>query len=53
MYSYNFCIQKEQSIKYNAISYTPLESAVRPDIHPKSTLSHEGEPSGIWMTKDG
>ena len=35
------------------ISYTLLESAVRPDIHSQSSRSHEAEPSRIWMTEGG
>ena len=35
------------------ISYSLLESAIRPDIQPKSSRSHEAEPSAIWMTEDG
>ena len=35
---------------YN-ISYALLESAIRPDIQPVSSRSHEAEPSGMWMTE--
>ena len=33
--------------------YALLESAIRPDIQPKSSRSHKAEPSAIWMTEDG
>ena len=33
------------------VSYALLESAIRPDMQPKSSRSHEAEPSGIWMTE--
>ena len=33
------------------ISYALLESAIGPDIQPKSSRSHKVEPSGIWMTE--
>ena len=32
-----------------SISYSLLESVVRPDIHPKSSRSHEVELSGLWV----
>ena len=35
------------------ISYALLESAIRPDIQPKSSRSHKAEWSGIWMTEGG
>ena len=35
------------------ISYALLESGIRPDIQPKSSRSHEAEPSWIWMTEGG
>ena len=35
------------------ISYVLLQSAIRPDIQPKSSRSHEAEPSVIWMTGGG
>ena len=38
---------------WGIISYALLESAIRPGIQPKSSISHEGEPSGIWMTEGG
>ena len=37
----------------NTVSYALLESAIRPDIQPKSSRSHKAEPIGIWMTKGG
>ena len=41
------------SMKDDTISYALLESAIRPDIQPKSSISHEAEPSAIWMTEGG
>ena len=35
----------------STISYALFESAVRLDIHPKSSIYHEVEPSWIWMTE--
>ena len=32
------------------ISYALLESAIRPDMQPKSSRSHEAEPTVIWRT---
>ena len=32
-------------------SYALFERAIRPDIQPKSSRSHEAEPSVIWMTE--
>ena len=39
--------------KRKIISYALFEIAVRPDIHPKSSIFHEVVPSGIWMTEGG
>ena len=35
------------------VSYALLESAIWPDIQPKSSKSHQAEPSGIWMAEGG
>ena len=43
----NIAVACHQAI--HAISYTLLESAMRPDIQPKSSRSHKVEPSVIWM----
>ena len=35
------------------ITYALLEGAIRPDIQPKSSRSHEAEQTWIWMTEGG
>ena len=45
-----YLVRKMFSYLADTISYTLLEIANRPDIQPKSSKSHEAEPSGIWMT---
>ena len=41
---------KSRHIPLDIITYALLESAIRPAIQPKSSRSHEAEPSWIWMT---
>ena len=47
------CVYIDIGIDADIISYALLESGIRPDIQPKSSISHEAEPSGIWMTEIG
>ena len=40
-------------VKLDSISNELFESAVRPDIHPKSSIYHEAEPSLMQMNEGG